>query len=786
MLRSYLTITLRLFSRHKFFSSINAIALALGMSVSLLLISFYSYISSFDDFHSQKENIYRVITTKESQGNKQVFASAPAALAPRLMNEASGIDNITRINSSFHSEVVSDKINIPIQGYYADDNFFSMFDFEMIRGNAQLALNKPRSIVLIESVAKKLSASDDLLGRVLEIKGLGDFEVTGIIKDPKQTHFLFEVLISFSSLTPDMQGEGSDHEQWTHFQDQYVYVLTNASFDEHKFQHSLNQISGDANRLSKQDRITFDLQSLGDITPGPDLENSIGPDSDYTLLVVFATMCVLILFPSCFNYANLSIAHALKRSKEIGLRKTLGGNRKQIFFQFITETVATVLIALVGAILIFMLIRSEFENMMPGGWLNLSLTWEMLVLFFVFALITGFLTGVLPALYFGKLNPIQALKATSHRSGRMNVRRFLIIGQFALSFCFIVLLIVFSRQYQHNLNFDYGFNTENIVNVELQDVDHTKFRSATSSMESVHNISMSSDVMGLSFSNTYVQEQRGGDSTKVYQLFCDANYISNMELQLIAGRNFPEPSSEERYILVNEEFLRARQITRAADALGKTYFVEGKELEVLGVLKDFHFAPITEPIKSFFLRMDTSKYMYANMKIVTRDLPGTMHTLESTWNPLSNRKIEAHLFDDKIEELFYKFYRALIKMIGFLGLIAISITLLGLLGMVMFTIEPRAKEVGIRKVFGANESTINFLLAKDFLKLMAWSGALGIMLSTLVIDNFLSMLQYYHINLGIGDLALSLAVFIFIGISTIAFQIRRVANANPVDTLRHE
>lgn len=419
-------------------------------------------------------------------------------------------------------------------------------------------------------------------------------------------------------------------------------------------------------------KVAFSLQPLGDITPGPDLENAIGPDTDYTLIVVFGTICLLILLPACFNYANLSIARALRRSKEIGLRKTLGGAKAQIFIQFMTETIATVVISLIGAMLIFLLIRPGFENMMPGAWLDLSLTWEVVAMFLFFAIVTGFLTGLFPALYFGGLNPIQAMKGRGNTRGisKMHVRKALIIGQFALSFFFIVLIIVFSRQYRYTLNFDYGFNTENILDVQLQGVNPATLQAELSRLAAVQNISMSSDILGLSYSGTYAREHSGGDSTEVFQLFCDPHYVDNVGLQLVAGQNFPTiPTASERYILVNEEFLRVRQISNPIDALGRTFIVEGKELVVKGVLKNFHFAPLSVPIKSFFLRTDPSKYRYANLKIVTHDLPTTMAAMEKTWDALSDRKFEAHFFDDEMEELYY-FYEALIKMIGYLGSLA--------------------------------------------------------------------------------------------------------------------
>lgn len=789
MFKSYLIVAARNIAKHKYFSIINAFGLALGMSISLLLISFYSYVSSFDDFHAQKESIYRIISTMEKGLDGDDLASVPFSLANRLQHEFPGIKEIIRINASFHGDVVSDKLNLPIRGYYTDLNFFSVFDFEMIQGNPRTALSKPNSIVLTESVAKKIVASGDLLGKSLEIDGLGSFEVTGVIKDQRRTHLWFEVLVSFSTLPAEIRGEESNPDQWTSYSDQYIYLLVENSSNKEKLQQSLDRIAKDVYSQSKDTRVAFKLQALGDITPGPDLENSIGPDTDYTLIVVFGTICLLILLPACFNYANISIARSLKRSKEIGIRKTMGGVKTQIFFQFITETIAITVMSLVGAVILFMLIRPEFEDMMPGAWLDLSLTWEMLAMFLLFAIAAGFLTGVFPALLFAGLNPIQALRGQRNGRGfsRMRVRRALIIFQFALSFCFIVLVIVFSRQYRYNLNFDFGFNTENILDVELQGVDPITFHSEFSRLSSIQEISMSSGILGSSYSSTLVREGTGGDSIEVFQLFVDPNYIDNMSLQLLAGQNFPNvPLQTERHIVVNEEFLRVWQITNPIDALGRTFMVEKKELEVIGVLKNFHFAPLQIPIESFFLRMDPSQFSYANVKVASRDIHATLTSMEKTWSKLNNtRKFEAHFFEDEMEEM-NKFYWALLKLIGFLGIIAISISLLGLLGMVIYTTETRTKEVGIRKVFGANEASITYLLSKDFLTLMVWAIGFAIPVSILLFDNLLSEIQYYRVSLNAWDIFIGMVVFSLIGIVTIASQTWKAAGANPIETLRYE
>src|SRR5690606_23702210 len=203
MLRNYFQVALRNIARHKVFSILNAVGLALGMSVSLLLISFYAYVSSFDDFHTKSKDIYRVVTTLENNLRKDDFASAPAALAKKLEHDYAGIQEIVRINATFNGEIVSEKLNLPIQGYYADEGFLSVFDVVMMQGNPRAALARPNSIVLTERLARKITASGELLGHFIEVEGVGNFEVTGIIKDQRRTHLWFEALISFSTLPPE-------------------------------------------------------------------------------------------------------------------------------------------------------------------------------------------------------------------------------------------------------------------------------------------------------------------------------------------------------------------------------------------------------------------------------------------------------------------------------------------------------------------------------------------------------------------------------------------------------
>ncbi|MBY0434396.1 MAG: FtsX-like permease family protein, partial [Cyclobacteriaceae bacterium] len=479
---------------------------------------------------------------------------------------------------------------------------------------------------------------------------------------------------------------------------------------------------------------------------------------------------------------------ALKRAKEIGLRKTMGGVRNQIFLQFITETVVITLISLAGAILIFFLIRSEFQSMLvASSSIDLSLTWKTVLLFFLFALVTGMVAGAFPAFYFGGLNPIQALKSKIHgRSSAMHVRKVLTVFQFALSFGFILSLVVFSRQYRYSVNFDFGFAKENIVDVQLQGAKPELVKAEFSTLASVQSVTMSSELMGLSYSTTWAKNAEK-DSVEIAQLFVDQNYLSMFGLELLAGNNFPDETwTRERFIIVNEEFLKTYKIQTPAEAIGRTYLVDGNELEVLGIVKNFHFAPLRYPITHFFFRMNPEHFAYAHLKVATRDAFAMFTEFETHWKNLNpEQKLEADFFEDDLNE-GYSNYIVLIKIIGFLGLMAITISLLGMLGMVVYTSETRTKEISIRKVLGATVPNLAFLLSREYLKLMIVAISIAVPVTAYLFQLVLPRIQYYSVSLSGWDVLLSAVALLTIGLGTIASQTLRTAQVNPAETLRAE
>jgi putative ABC transport system permease protein len=790
LLKNYFVISSRSLLKHRFFAIINISGLAIGMSISLLLIAMLTFLWTYDDFHFNKDNIYRVITTQTDKIGKYQFASAPPILAEKLKHDYSGIDEVVRINSGLGTNVTIADKKISIQGYFVDTNFLDVFTFPLIKGNSKSVFDQNNNIVLTEKAAKKIFGDEDPIGKVVELDGLGIVEVSGVLKDiPKNSHMHFEVLASYEFFL-DLHSRNDKSTNDPSFVNSYVYLRLPGNGDISQIEAYLNQLPKRLYLDDEQASASFELQALLDIAPGRELYNQIGPEWGYASLSIFMMLTLLILLPACFNYANISVSRALKRMKEIGLRKTMGSQRQQIFFQFITETILISIVALVFSFYIFILIREEFLSMVIGSeMLDLSVNMKMMIMFITFGLFVGLIAGLVPAMYFSKLSPIQALKGkiTSPKASSFSLRKSLIVSQFALSLGFIMGVVVILNQYRHSLNHDFGFEQQNIVDVELQGVNFQNLKNQFSQVNSVEAISMSSGILGTSSSDKVIVKTET-DSVEVTQMFIDQQFLANMELKLLAGNNFPDDSLSKKFVIVNEEFVKTFKLNSPPEAINQLFtLANGDEVMVAGVVKNFHYADLRSPIQSFFFRFDPREFRFANIKTSINDVHKITAALEPAWRNISNgKKLKATFLSDSIKHA-YSFYFSMIKICGFLGLLAISISCLGLLGMVVFTVENRMKEVGVRKVMGASAMSITMVLSRDFIKLMAIAALIATPLAYVFFEKlYLRTQQYYYQSVGLFEISISLLIMVLIGLLTILSQTYKAANQNPVDTLRSE
>jgi putative ABC transport system permease protein len=790
LLANYFRTAVRNLSKNKFFTVLNVFGLALGMSISLLFIAGLTFLYTFDNFHADADRIYRVTTHRQDNSEHPHYASAPAGLVQRFRNDFPGVEKVVAIYGALSGEIIYRDSKISLNGYFTEPEFFDLLTFPLIKGNTASALSRPNTLVVTESAATKIFGSQNPLGEVIQMEPYGEFVITGIMKDPpKNSHMNFEALASYSTL---LAFEGNSFvesgQSWREFFNNYVYLRLPEKAETATVQHFLDKVANEIYVKGKDIPVSFELQALNKIVPGPEMSDSIGASFDYLGLVIIGFMTLIILLPACANYVHLSIAQSLKRMKEIGVRKVMGGQKKQIVFQFIMETTVMMLLSLAASYLIFELMRRELQKEM--GLFELSPTFMTVICFVLFALVLGFTTGIVPALYLSKTGPVIALKGKPEVTGRdskISLKKVVTTVQFVLSIGFTMIVIIMLQQYRFSINYDFGFERENIVDVELQDVNPDRLRAEFSKLTAVQSISMSSHVPGLGSMERYVMHANQTDSVKASAISIDENFISNIELPFVAGKDFSSQASENfHFIIVNEEFVKDLHFADAASAINNAVsFADGTEATIRGVVKNFHYGALRHPIGSFFFEYDPGKFRYANVK-VTPDSFVDMSAMETMWENIGGiDKFKGQWLADEIKEA-YVFYFEMVKLYGFLGLLAITVTCLGLLGTVVFTLRNRLKEISIRKVMGASEQSLVILLSKDFIYLMLIASVIAIPAVYFLFDYLLLSIQYYSIQIGIVEVSISLMIIALLGFSTIFSQTRKAANANPVDYLRTE
>jgi ABC-type antimicrobial peptide transport system permease subunit len=792
MIGSYFKTSSRSILRYKLFSTINIIGLAVSMSVGLLMIVFISDLTSYDNFHEKKDRIYR-ITTRDVNN---VDLASTSVLAGRLIKESfPGLENITLLRRGFGGDAFTGEKTLPVGGLWADASFLSIFSFPLLHGNATTALKDPYSIVLTESTAERLFGTTDVVGRHL-IFDSTQYLVTGVLENiPRLTHLRFETLVSFSTVelaNPEMDG---DFLSWGSVYMNHVYVLLPDRIRVKSLRASLDRISAEQN-VNHARPIALGVQPLTKIALGKQLENQLGPKLPNLATGILLGLTAIVILSACFNYTNLSIARSLRRSREVGVRKVIGATKAHIVNQFVVESVMIALMALVFSFVLFVLLRAQFLSLHPfvSSLVSLDLSPTRIVYFIIFALIVGITAGLLPALFYSKVNTITVLKNVPSLAlfKHLSLRKSLIVVQYVFSLVFITTTVLGYKQYKDFIAYDLGFNTENIVNIFLQGNKADVLVKELSEIPEVSGVSQSLLVMSLGRNyNTIAKYGNEPDSSNVWVNFVDEHYLPLHEHEFIIGQNFsPKPlSADESEIVVNEQFLRRFNIGMGdpSKALGEVITVENKKLAIVGVVKDFHYETIEDKIQPMVFRYFTNAdYGYVNVKVSTNDWFGVMQSIEKAWGKIDKvHALDAQFYDDQIKHAYSQF-SMMIKVIGFLAFLAVCIASMGLFGMVVFSTETRLREVSIRKVFGADEWRLVLLLSRGFIYLLAIAALIALPVTYISFEKVVLSNFAYHAPIQLIELAPGLLGVVMIAVLMLVTQTVKVARSNPAEVLKNE
>jgi len=801
MIGNYLKITFRTLLKHKVFSIINIAGLALSISICLMIIIFIKDQKSSDRFHEKRDRIVRVYTTDGNIEHSEVkgWATTPGSLAPYLLDNVPCVEDVVRVRR-MGASVLKAETAMTISGMYAEPSFFRIFSYPLKDGDPETALNHPNSIVISEETAHRFFGDDDPMNKTLTLENLGDFMVTGVLRDLDQkSHFRFDALVSFATL-PSLENKGVIKESvnsWSSFNRYYTYILLRDEDDHFVLKEQLPAIANTLVPEQERERFGFKLQPLSKINLGINLSNCM-PGTKHSFEYVFIPfLAVLVIFLACFNYIILSIARSLKRTKEIGLRKVIGAKRSQIIKLFLSETFAVTFLALAAACLFILWLIPAFNSIDAIETTNMQINLELMkdpglyVIFVLFALGVSVLAGLYPALYLSSFQPVNALQGVSRIKGfsRLLTRKILMGIQFAVSLTFIIFIVYFYQLHTYWMAFDKGIQTENIVNVILRDVNSETLR---------NEIIVNSNITGVSFSSNIpifgghhrpgLRTEKMDEPRRAYYYGVDTEFIPNFEIDLIAGRNFSRQFStdSESAVIVNEKAVQVLDLGSPVESIGKTVILgKSTEVTVIGIVKDFNYRLLENPIDPLALRYQPQEFRYANIGYKPGKKEEIKAWLSDTWKKLDKIHPIHYVFMEDMQERFESQVGGTIRIsawgLGFVILIA----LFGLLGMATYTTELKVKEIGIRKVLGASVSGMAYLLSKDYIKLILVSAVFalpaGYFLSASVMQFFA-----FRPGLSLWVLPAALVFVLVLALITIGSQTIKAALANPVETLREE
>ena len=473
MFKNYFKTSIRSIGRNKLFSAINVFGLAISMSVCLLMITMFLEVRNYDRFHEDYERIYRITNTQQYLKNDpNSFASTSVLAGRKLKEEVPGLEAATVITRSFSADAKIGDKTFPFNAPWVDNDFFKVFSFKLIRGDASSALIEPYSVILTDETAEKFFPGEDPMDQVVLMNDK-NYKVTGIVeKPPFNSHFKFSALISYSTYE-QQQAEDEWWLSWQNMWSNYAYFKLDRNADIEQIQSRLSSIAKDENgkQSAQQAKIYLGTQALTNIMSGPDMSNQIGESIGNQAIWILGVLAFVVILSAAFNYTNLSIARSLRRAKEVGVRKVVGATRKQVFTQFTIEACIISVFSLIIAYLLFFLLKPLFLNLNPEIQRSLRLDHDptMLLFFLLFALGVGVSAGFIPSLFLSKLRAIQVLKDVSSTRlfSKINLRKVLIVVQFTLSLAFIISASIAFKQFKYALNYDLGFDTENVLNVNM-------------------------------------------------------------------------------------------------------------------------------------------------------------------------------------------------------------------------------------------------------------------------------------------------------------------------------
>ena len=814
MLKNYFIIAIRNLWRQKLYTILNILGLSLALAVSMIILNHVKTELSYDKHFPKADRIYRIINKTVSPRGEWDWANGAPLMAEEIQAFVPEIENITRLrplenvileNRSDTSNIIKYEENL---GYYADSTIFDIFDIRILSGNKETALTNPGSIVLTQSLAHKIFGDDDPVGKVLYL-GSYDFPlpITAVMSDfPETSHFKISFFVDWQSFIFMMKMMNLEDLYKEHgWAGVYTYVLLKEEVKASDLKSKLMDFRKDfTSSFEHSEDIgigEFALQSITDIHLRSNLEQEMGPNGNINYIIVFTIAAIFILIIAGVNYVNIATSKALRRTKEVGLRKITGAKRIQIVHQFQGESFLITVVSAAISILLIDLIIPVYNSMAGKSFTTGNIfTPENIILFVFIVVLLGSLSGIYPSLFVSGFKPMDALKEIKHPgSGSNLLRHILVILQFAISVFMIFSTIEIYRQMKYFSEKNLGFDMSRIINVSLNGTARDmavntpqSFKGELQKLPCVLSTSMTSQVMGDRFS---VEGWRPDQPSENYNnpsirfLRVDEDFLSLLNIRLTEGRNFNLLTGNNSEIIMNKMAVEALDLDDPIGEKGTSLF--GLKGEIVGVTENFHFASLHNLIEPLVLEnnMDPEyrNLWVGNMlvKLAPGNIVKNLEDLQKSIEKIAPGTIFNYTFlDDKFDQL-YKSEANFRNMFKVFALFTIFISCLGLFGLSSYSAESRTKEIGIRKSMGAKTGRISVLISRQLLGFVMVGLLISLPVGYFYIKDWLQNFAY-HIDIRMWEFILTAISAILVAIISVSYQAIRAGRRNPVDSLRYE
>lgn len=809
MFRNYLNVALRNIVRHKVHSSINVFGLAIGLASFVLIFLYVTDELSYDRYHEKADRTYRVASLVEGAENSasMSFPVAPALLAeyPDYVESATRLFNFQApaMSISHTSETGNIVRYNESRFFFADSTTFDVFDFELLRGDPETALAIPNVVLLTESTAYKYFKGDDPLGKTIRLERGGniDFEIVGILADtPRNSHFEFDFLASMVTL--DAFGGGGPYlgTNW-YYNPAWTYIVLKEGVDRASFESLFPDfVARHWPPFIVEDSEMY-LQRLTDIHLTSRLDFEIRANSDEAYVYIFSIIALFILVIASINFMNLTTARSSQRAREVGMRKVLGALRQQLVRQFLGESM---LLALLATLIALPLIYGALPIL--NNFADKALTFSpindagLFMGLFIISLLVGGLSGMYPALFLSSFQPAQVLKGTL-RIGTANaatlLRKGLVVLQFVISILLIVGTLVAYNQLEYMQSKSLGFDKDEVVLINILGSPvsprYDTFKRQLLENPSITHVTAVHDIPGSKYQSLAYTLEGQDESQHFPNMWVYDDAVTTLKMELLAGRDYSEdfPADSAQSIIINESLSQLMGFGTPEETLGRKITIFNIVTEVIGVVKDFHYASLHADIGPFVLDyfrgpgLFRGQGRYVAVRIAPGDVSGTLAFMREKWAQfVPDRAMEYRFLDQELDDL-YKGEATLGRVATGFSILAILVACLGLFGMAMFSTEMRTKEIGIRKVLGSSTIGIVNLLSRESALLVAVAFVLACPIAYFSIDRWLSSFTF-HTEVTVMPFIVAGLLVLFVAWLTVSLQSIKAATANPIDSLQYE